>query len=124
MSAKTWTNVVCGGGPPTTNQEREAAGMVPHAWADLMATQQSGAASACLSTQRQAAVRLKNPLNSCYAIGLLNLLYSSPAFIQFLSSAEKELKFGAGDVFRELQRLAKLGADEVAIHYIMSDTIL
>ena len=59
----------------------------------------------------QRVLRLTNPNNSCYAIGVLNMMLSCPPFIHLLQHCQ--LKPDKGDFVKELRYLMTRGPNEI-----------
>lgn len=95
--------------------EQNPAVIVPPVWTEMMSAHRSGLLppTGLSENSGQTMVRIVNERNDCYVAGAVNLMYSSPAFIQFLATVDMELTPGKGDIVRELQNLASLGRLQV-----------
>ena len=87
--------------------------VLPRVWTNFLRVHHAGLREPSSVSGEQAMVRLLNPANSCYGIGVVNLLFSAPPFLQFLARAERDVIPGKGEFLAELRSLTELGSAEV-----------
>ena len=83
-------------------------------WSGRVSTRSDRGQTTDVSDRQQIVMRLDNLHNSCFANGVVNLMFSCPPFLRVLATSQEYLQPGCqGDVLRELQALASLPEGQV-----------